>query len=101
MMGCVLPIDADEVRRIAALARLELDAASIAMFRRQLEAVLDHVARLDEIDPEPGPAGRFRGDDGPPLREDREVPGLRAEEALRGAPESAGGHFRVPRILGG
>jgi aspartyl-tRNA(Asn)/glutamyl-tRNA(Gln) amidotransferase subunit C len=33
------------------------------------------------------------------LRDDVEAPCLSREEALSGAPDAAGGRFRVPRIL--
>jgi aspartyl-tRNA(Asn)/glutamyl-tRNA(Gln) amidotransferase subunit C len=96
-----VPIDSAEVRRIAGLARLELDEADIEPLRRQLQSVLDHVLRLEELDAEPSIA-RVRTTDGrQPLREDDARPSFSAGEALRNAPEQAAGHFRVPRILGG
>jgi len=95
----VVPIAADEVRRIAALARIALEPAEVERFQRQLDAVLDHVARLEELDAEPAPP-----EDPAPadtaLREDIETPGLTARQALSGAPDAACGHFRVPRPFG-
>jgi aspartyl-tRNA(Asn)/glutamyl-tRNA(Gln) amidotransferase subunit C len=93
-------IDDSEVRRIAGLAQLELDEATTEIFRHQLGSILDHVARLAELDGAPAPhADLVPATGGAHLREDVEVPGLSRSEALGNAPDAAAGHFRVPRIL--
>jgi aspartyl-tRNA(Asn)/glutamyl-tRNA(Gln) amidotransferase subunit C len=94
-------IDTKEVLRIAALARLDLDAGSVDTFRHQLKQILDYVAVLGELDvdgvpPTTHPLGR-----GGALRPDEARPCLEADEALANAPDPANGHFRVPRVLRG
>ena len=43
-------ISADDVRKVAQLARLDLPEDSIATFTPQLERILDFVAQLEAID---------------------------------------------------
>ena len=45
-------ISADDVRKVAQLARLDLPDDSIATFTPQLERILDFVAQLEAIDTE-------------------------------------------------
>lgn len=40
----------EEILRIANLARLNLEPAEVDTFRTQLSAILDHVAKLQEVD---------------------------------------------------
>jgi aspartyl-tRNA(Asn)/glutamyl-tRNA(Gln) amidotransferase subunit C len=100
--GARVSIEADEVRRIAALARLDLDDATVERFREQLGAILGYVATLDDLGAppdEPGASGRPA-----PLpsglRPDEIRPSLPIDEAVRDAPDTAAGFFRVPRVLG-
>lgn len=95
-----MAIDPAEVRRIAQLAHLELDDATVVEFAEQLESILHHVAALDELDLGEVPPTRWALEAGGRLREDIEQPGLTAEQALANAPDAAAGHFRVPRVLG-
>ena len=94
-----MAIDDEQVRHIAALARLDLDPATVAHFRRQLKAILDYVAMLDEIDLEEVPPTAQTHLPGQPLREDGVTPCLPRKEALANSPDNAEGHFRVPRVL--
>ena len=94
-----MPIQADEVLRIARLAHLELDRASATRVTGQLQAILDHVALLEGIDLEDVPATTSASLASAPLREDEPVPSLPVEEALANAPDAATGFFRVPQVL--
>lgn len=92
-------ISRDEVAHLARLARLAVTDDELEMFAGQLDVILQAVARVGEV----------AADDIPPmshsvpltnvLRDDVVRPGLRAEEALAGAPDAEDGRFRVPRIL--
>jgi aspartyl-tRNA(Asn)/glutamyl-tRNA(Gln) amidotransferase subunit C len=95
----MLAIDAAEVRRIAKLARIELDEESVELFSHQLRRILDYVAMLDEVETTAASPETRR-----PLRErearpDVEVASLSREEALGNSPDSGAGMFRVPRVL--
>jgi aspartyl-tRNA(Asn)/glutamyl-tRNA(Gln) amidotransferase subunit C len=96
-----LAIDLAELRRIAALAQLELDDAEATELCAQLEAILDHVAVLGQLDVDGVPPTSFAAGADKPLREDEVQPGLSRAEALGNAPDAAAGHFRVPQVLDG
>ena len=94
-----MPIEANEVRRIAVLAKLDLDDEQTETFRHQLESILDHVALLDELDvadvaPTASTLRQPR-----PRREDRVGGMLPGGQALRSAPDADEGHFRVPKVI--
>jgi aspartyl-tRNA(Asn)/glutamyl-tRNA(Gln) amidotransferase subunit C len=92
-------IQPEEVREIAALARLRLEDDEVERLTHDLDAILayiDTVTSLDTGDAEPMThAVPFDC----PERED--VPGepLPVEEALANAPRPQAGFFEVPRII--
>jgi aspartyl-tRNA(Asn)/glutamyl-tRNA(Gln) amidotransferase subunit C len=94
-----MTVDADEVRRIAELARLHLDPVAIDTLGAELATVVDYVAMLDELDVADVPPTASAAGDRKPPRPDACVPSLGASEALGPAPDAAAGHFRVPSIL--
>ena len=92
----------DEVARIAALARLELDPSEIELFARQLGDILAHAADLQQVDttgvaPTANAVTRHAAD-----RPDEVRPCLDREAALANAPDAAlgAGVFKVPRVIG-
>ncbi|WP_242343107.1 Asp-tRNA(Asn)/Glu-tRNA(Gln) amidotransferase subunit GatC [Anaeromyxobacter terrae] len=89
----------DEVRRIAALARLRLSPEEEQTFAGQLSAILDHVAQLSELDVSGVEPMTHALAEGVPLRPDEVRPGLSPEEALANAPAREETFFVVPRIL--
>ena len=96
-----MALSLEEVRRIAALARLRLSPEEEQVFQGQLSAILEHVAVLEGLDVsnvEPMTHALAAGD-APALRADGERPGLSHEEALGNAPDREGTAFRVPRII--
>jgi aspartyl-tRNA(Asn)/glutamyl-tRNA(Gln) amidotransferase subunit C len=92
-------IDAAEVRKVAKLSRLSLSEEEIAEFTGQLAAILDYVAKMNELDTagvEPLAhclpiSNVFRQD---VIRES-----LGTEKTLANAPERDGEFFKVPKIL--
>ena len=91
----------DEVRRVAALARLKLSAEEEQLFAGQLSAILDHVRELETLDVSGVPPMTHALAEGEAvaLRPDTLVPGLTPEEALANAPAREGTCFKVPRII--
>jgi aspartyl-tRNA(Asn)/glutamyl-tRNA(Gln) amidotransferase subunit C len=90
-----------EVRRIAALARLELSPEEEESLRAQLSGILDYVALLEELDVsqvEPMTHALATGDLAP-LRDDEVRPSLPRDEVLANAPAREGTCFKVPRII--
>ncbi len=96
-----MALSLDEVRRIAALARLRLSPEEERTFAEQLSKILDHVARLEELDVssvEPMTHALAAGELGA-LRADLVRPSLTPDEALANAPSREGTCFKVPRII--
>ncbi|HET6371686.1 MAG TPA: Asp-tRNA(Asn)/Glu-tRNA(Gln) amidotransferase subunit GatC [Candidatus Polarisedimenticolia bacterium] len=93
----------DEVRRIARLAQLEFGQQELESLRGDLDQILTYIEQLQEIDTEGVEAaiGMHGGGSGgvERLREDELQGCLSPEEALANAPESAGGHFKVPKVI--
>ena len=89
----------EEVEHVALLARLELTAEEKEAYTRQLNAILDFMQQLNELDTSNvEPMAHVL-----PLvnvmREDEVKPGLSREAALAGAPDQDKGQFRVPKIV--
>jgi len=87
------PVDPEEVRHVADLARVSLDEEEVARFAEQFADILAYFETLDEVpevDREPELTNVMRPD------EERE--GLSQPEALRNAPETEDGHFKGPRV---
>ncbi len=89
----------DEVRRIAALARLRLSPDEERTFAGQLSAILDHVAALSELDVSGVEPMTHALAEGVPLRADALRPGLPPDAALANAPAREETFFIVPRII--
>ena len=97
-----MQISRAEVQHIARLARLHLGEAEEEAFTRQLNQVLEHVAKLNELDttgvePTYHVLATLRN----VWRPDEVRPGLSQQDALRNAPDPAAGGFRVPKIVEG
>jgi aspartyl-tRNA(Asn)/glutamyl-tRNA(Gln) amidotransferase subunit C len=95
-----MALSPDEVRRIAALAKLRLSPEEETRLAGELSAILDYVRQLEELDVsgvEPMTHALAAGET--PFREDATLPCLPPEEALANAPARAGTCFQVPRII--
>ena len=94
-------IDDDAIRHIAALAQLTVDETTLPELRNQLATILSYAARLQDVEVSGADAWTHAAESAPGLRADQTRPSLSAEQALRAAPESFAGLFRVPRVLSG
>jgi aspartyl-tRNA(Asn)/glutamyl-tRNA(Gln) amidotransferase subunit C len=90
-----------DVAKIAALANLELDAAELDLFARQLGDILAYADQVQQIDtsgvpPTAAVVTRHAAD-----RKDEVRPSLDRDQALAGAPDAAldAGFFKVPRVI--
>ena len=92
-------ISADDVRKVAQLARLELTGDTIATYTGQLERILDYVAHLEQVDTEGVPPTTRAVEVVNVTRDDRVDPTPVREELLALAPEREGDFVRVPKIL--
>lgn len=89
-----------EVRYVAGLANLTLDDAEVARFRADLDGILEHMDKLNEVDTagvEPMTQVLFEQASG--LREDVVETPLGSAAALANAPQRGPGYFKVPKVV--
>src|SRR2546421_7615787 len=100
-----MKITPQDVAHIAELAHLDLTAEECTRMERDLNAILDHIDRLNELDTsDVAPmaqiayvtqAASAQAD----LRVDESRPSLALEDALRNAPDTDGALFKVPKVI--
>jgi aspartyl-tRNA(Asn)/glutamyl-tRNA(Gln) amidotransferase subunit C len=97
----------EDVRRVAELANLELTTEEEPRMQRDLNAILGHIAQLNELDTVGVPAmaqvgemlGGVVGGAGASLRADAVRPSLDRATVMVAAPESDGRFFKVPKVI--
>jgi aspartyl-tRNA(Asn)/glutamyl-tRNA(Gln) amidotransferase subunit C len=89
-------IDRDEVLHVARLARLQLSDDEIEPMARELSAVLEHVARIGELDLDGVPVTTHVAEVTGRLRADEPRESLPREIVLEQAPAVSGDGFLVP-----
>jgi aspartyl-tRNA(Asn)/glutamyl-tRNA(Gln) amidotransferase subunit C len=92
-------ISTDEVLHVADLSRLELDAAAVRIFSKQIGTILEYMDTLNQVNTEgvaPTSHAIFLTN---AFREDQEGKHLDREKALSNAPEKEDGSFIVPRVI--
>jgi aspartyl-tRNA(Asn)/glutamyl-tRNA(Gln) amidotransferase subunit C len=100
-------VSTEEVLRVAELANLELTAEEVPRMQRDLNAILGHIAELNELDTTGVPAmaqvGEMLGAEpeltGASLREDAVRPSLDRRAVMAAAPETDGRFFKVPKVI--
>jgi len=94
-----MSITRDEVAHLARLSRLALSEAELDHFAGQLDTIITHVARVQEVAADGIPPMTHAAALANVFREDVLVPPLGAAAALDQAPAAEQDKFRVPRIL--
>ena len=92
-------IDRRQVKKVAKLSRLDLSEQQVTEFAGQLNAIVEYVEKLNELDTEGIEPlahclpvyNRFRTDE---IKES-----LGTEKTLANAPQQDGKFFKVPKIL--
>ncbi|AXA36033.1 MAG: Asp-tRNA(Asn)/Glu-tRNA(Gln) amidotransferase subunit GatC [Candidatus Hydrogenedentota bacterium] len=92
-------LDIEAVKHVALLARLELSEEEIEHFARDLNTILDYVAKLNELDTSGVPPTSHSLALSNVFREDIVRESLPAEAALANAPEAEDGCFKVPAVI--
>ena len=92
-------ITADDVRKVAQRARLELPEDTIATYTGQLERILDYVDQLQAVDTEGVLPTTRAVEVVNATREDTVVDTDVRQDLLDQAPQREGDFFRVPKIL--
>ena len=97
-----MKITEKEVRYVAGLANLTLSDAETARLQADLDGILEHMDRLNEVDTsgvEPMSQVLFEAGETATLRADLPVPPLGNHAALANAPQSGAGYFKVPKVI--
>ncbi len=95
---------ADDVRRLAALAQLELNPEETEAFTRQLGDILEFARQVQDADTTaPEDPEEVILPVAEPRRDDAREPSLPRDQVLSGAPDGdpSTGLFKVPRVLNG
>ena len=97
----------EEVRRVAELANLELTPEEEPRMQHDLNAILGHIAQLNELNTEGVPPMAQVGEmldttteaAGATLRVDAVRPSLDRKAVMGSAPETDGRFFKVPKVI--
>lgn len=99
-------VSLEDVRRVAELGYLELTAEEETRMRRDLNAILDYVAQLSELDTasvEPmaqvSEVLGLAAENVSVLREDVPGPCLDRERVMASAPDTDSVFFKVPKVI--
>jgi aspartyl-tRNA(Asn)/glutamyl-tRNA(Gln) amidotransferase subunit C len=92
-------IDEAQVRKVAKLARLELNDKEVEEFSGQLSAILDYVERMNQLDTEGIEPLAHCLPIHNVFREDIVKESLGTEKTLANAPQRDETFFKVPKIL--
>jgi aspartyl-tRNA(Asn)/glutamyl-tRNA(Gln) amidotransferase subunit C len=95
-----MTVSVQDVERVAELANLELTSVEKAGMLRDLNAVLDYFAELNELDTTSVPP-MLQALEGAELhlRPDEVAPSLDRDAVLACAPDTDGVFFRVPKVI--
>jgi aspartyl-tRNA(Asn)/glutamyl-tRNA(Gln) amidotransferase subunit C len=93
-----MTVSADEVRRIASLARLRFDEARLASLAGELNSILGHIEVLQSADTSGVVNDDASGRGSMPLRVDGGEPLPLARPREEFAPSMRDGFFLVPRL---
>ncbi len=97
-----MKITEQEVRYVADLANLKLTGAEIVRLRADLDEILVHMDKLNELDTSgvmPMAQVLYDAGETATLREDREAPPLGQPVALANAPQAGAGFFKIPKVI--
>jgi len=94
-----MAVTKDDVKHIAALARLKFSDEELDKFTSQFNDILSYMDTLNEVDTENIEPLNHPVDNENVLRKDIPVPGISRDDALKNAPETDGEFFIVPRII--
>ena len=94
-----MPIPPEEVRRIAALAHLELSEAEVQRYSDDLSRILDYIDQLKEVNTEGIEPLIHVFDRRGSGRPDQVGPSLPVSDALHDAPKRQDDFYQVPRVV--
>ena len=92
-------ISSDEVKKVAQLARLELNEREIQQHGEQLEKILDYIKQLEKINTENIPCTTRAIEVANVLRKDEKKDYSNVQELMDLAPSRENKFFKVPKII--
>jgi aspartyl-tRNA(Asn)/glutamyl-tRNA(Gln) amidotransferase subunit C len=92
-------LTSDDIKRLAHLARIDVDAAAVSDVRDKLDAILGLIDELQAIDTTGVTPMAHAQDVALPLREDAVTESDHHERYQREAPAVAGGLYLVPKVI--
>ena len=92
-------ISSDEVKKVAQLARLELNESEINQHAEQLEKILEYIKQLEKINTDNIPCTTRAIEVVNVLRKDENKNYENSEEILDLAPSRENKFFKVPKII--
>ena len=98
-----MPIEEKDIAKVAQLAHLDLGDEELKVFGPQIAEIITYIEQLNHLDTTnvPPALGGLtpEGEKTDSSRDDETTPSLGQKLALAEAPDSAAGHFRVPKVL--
>src|SRR3954466_8101098 len=89
-----------DVQYVAELAQLELTPEEHARMLRDMNAILGHIDKLNELDTtNVEPMTQVFADRHEAIREDEVRPSLDRDVVMKNAPKTDGAFFKVPRVI--
>lgn len=96
-----MALSESEVRHVAMLARLALTDEQVETLRVELNSILGHIDRIQQLNLADVEPTAHALDVCNSTRADALKPGLARDAALLNAPEAQDGAFVIPQIVGG
>ena len=93
-------IDADLVRHIGRLSRIELTEEQVQTFGRQLASIIDYFDKLQELETSEVEPMAHALEMHSVFGEDTLRESLTPQQALANAPQRDGDFFKVPKVIG-
>ena len=95
-----MALHADDVEKVALLARLQLSPEELAEMTSQLDAIVGYIQQLAELDTDAVEPMAHAADLHNVFREDDPQPSIARDQALQNAPKRDDETYRVPAVLG-
>ena len=94
-----MKLNRKDVEHVALLSRLELSETELGKFTGQLDAILEYIDVLNQVDTSAVEPMAHVLDIRNVMRADEVQPSLPREAALQNAPDAEDGFFKVPKIV--
>jgi aspartyl-tRNA(Asn)/glutamyl-tRNA(Gln) amidotransferase subunit C len=98
-MKKTMKISSVEVKHVADLARLEMSSEEVESMTRQLDGILNYVAKLNELDTGGVEPTTHAISIVNAFRDDETKPSLARKDALSNGPQQDGEAFIVPKVI--